>query len=309
MIVVAGLTPAWQRILRFDRLRIGEVNRAAEAIRCASGKVLNVGVAATLLGCDCRTICPVGGAARADFEREFDELGVAVDWIVTRAPTRMCTTLLDEAGERTTELVENAEPLHPAELQAYHETYRRAAAEADVAVFAGSLPAAVPTTFYRELAEWTPGRMIVDARGPELLALLDGPRKPLIVKPNREELAKTVGRAIDDDGALPAAMQSLNERGAEWVVVSAGADAVWASTSHARWRLTPPRVERVVNPIGCGDCLAAGTAAALADGAEVVEALRFGIAAAVDNLGSLVPARIDRKRVERIAPTISVERV
>ena len=39
MIVAAGLTPAWQQILRFDALRLGEVNRAVEAHWCASGKV------------------------------------------------------------------------------------------------------------------------------------------------------------------------------------------------------------------------------------------------------------------------------
>ncbi len=45
MIVVAGLSPAWQQILSFDELRWGEVNRARSAHWCASGKVLNVGIA------------------------------------------------------------------------------------------------------------------------------------------------------------------------------------------------------------------------------------------------------------------------
>ena len=308
MIVVAGLTPAWQQILRFDSFRLGEVNRAAEAQWCASGKVLNVGIAATLLGSPCRTICPVGGPARAAFERECGELNMAVDWIAASEPTRVCTTLLDDATAETTELVENARPLNAAELRAYVEAYGRAAAQADVAVLTGSLPANVPTDFYRELAALTPGRMIVDARGPELLSLLDGARKPTIVKPNREELAKTSGTPLDDDESLVAAMRSLNARGAEWVVVSGGPQAVWATTRDEVRRLTPPRVERVVNPIGCGDCLAAGIADALDRGCEVVEALRFGIAAAVDNLTTLVPARIDRPRAARWAPTIGVER-
>ena len=32
MILSAGLTPAWQQILVFDRFRYGEVNRAAEVL-------------------------------------------------------------------------------------------------------------------------------------------------------------------------------------------------------------------------------------------------------------------------------------
>jgi len=41
VILVAGLTPAWQQILRFDDFRPGEVNRASEVQWCCSGKVLN----------------------------------------------------------------------------------------------------------------------------------------------------------------------------------------------------------------------------------------------------------------------------
>ena len=45
VILAAGLTPAWQQILVFERFSPGEVNRATQAVWCASGKVLNVGCA------------------------------------------------------------------------------------------------------------------------------------------------------------------------------------------------------------------------------------------------------------------------
>jgi tagatose 6-phosphate kinase len=213
VIVVAGLTPAWQQIMRFPVLRVGEVNRAAEVVWCASGKVLNVGLALASLGTASRTISPVGGPARETFERDFAAAGAPVDWIVTDEPTRVCTTLLDESTGVTTELVENARPLSAADLQAYGEAFRKAAAEAQIAVFTGSLPGAVSTNFYRDLAEKTTARLIVDARGPELLAMFEGTRKPFLVKPNREELGKTVRRELQTDAELFAAMRELNERG------------------------------------------------------------------------------------------------
>ena len=46
------------------------------------------------------------------------------------------------------------------------------------------------------------------------------------------------------------------------------------------FRLIPPRMENVVNPIGCGDALAAGMAVAIERGADVIEAVRYGMAAA-----------------------------
>jgi 1-phosphofructokinase family hexose kinase len=309
MIVVAGLTPARQQILRFQSLQLGEVNRAQDAWWCASGKVLNVGIAASRLGAACRTVSPVGDAARQEFEREFAELGVAVDWVATAEPTRVCTTLLDAATGRTTELVENAKRMDAAELAAYHAAYRRAAAEATVAVWTGSLAAGVPATFYRDLLADTPGRIVVDARGPELLALLEAERKPFLVKPNREELAKTVGRPLATEADLHAAMRELNERGAEWVIVTQGASAVYASARGELWQAVPPPVAEVVNPIGCGDCLAAGIAVGLDAGCDVVDALRLGIAAASENLRSPLPARIERAAVERLLETVECRRL
>ena len=45
MILAAGLSPAWQQIVVLDDLKTGEVNRAREVHWCASGKVINVGMA------------------------------------------------------------------------------------------------------------------------------------------------------------------------------------------------------------------------------------------------------------------------
>ena len=81
MIIAAGLSPAWQQILLFDRFTPGEVNRAAQSHWCASGKVLNVGIAVGRLGTECRTVSPVGGPAQESFDREFAELGITVDWV------------------------------------------------------------------------------------------------------------------------------------------------------------------------------------------------------------------------------------
>jgi len=309
VIVVAGLTPAWQQILRFTKFELGEVNRAAEVLRCASGKVLNVGLALASLEAEARTICPVGGPAREPFADEFASLSAPVEWITTRCSTRLCTTLLDEATGTTTELVENAEPLTDEELRTYRTAYMIAAASARTAVFTGSLPAGVATSFYRDLAELTPCRIVADVRGPELTALLEGPTKPFLVKPNREELAKTVGGALNSDDELHAAMGEINRSGAEWIVVTQGKDAVWASSRDSGlWRFTPPRAAKVVNPIGCGDCLCAGIAAGLDRDADVLNSIALGIAAANDNLRSLLPARLNAAGVANLAASIKPER-
>jgi tagatose 6-phosphate kinase len=345
-ILAAGLSPAWQQILVVDAFRLGEVNRAREAHWCGSGKVLNVGIAlahmaaarsrllshsasprndlsgsgvaplASSLFADgdsgpiCRTLSVIGARARAAIEPELQALGVDCQWVETAAETRICTTIVDRAAGRTTELVENAPPLTAGEISGFRQAFAREAATAQIAILTGSLPGGMPATFFRELLESVARRpsasalgthapeIVLDVRGPELLAALAC--RPLIVKPNREEVKHTLQRELNSDADLHAAMHELNDRGAQWVVVTNGAAPVWASHSGNLYRFDPPRVDVVVNPIASGDCLAAGIAWATASGRDMLEAIQYGIAAAADNLGQLLPARLDGERMSSL---------
>lgn len=296
MILAAGLTPAWQQIMRFVRLRPGEVNRAAEVHWCASGKVVNAGMALAALGADARTLAPVGGWSGAAIAQEFTERGLPACWTTAQAPTRVCTTLLNDADASSTELVENAPALTEAELADFQVQYRRLAQTASMVVLTGSLPLGTPATFYRDLVDRTSCPVVLDARGPELLAALAS--RPRVVKPNREELASTVQRPLDDQASLLWAMRDLIERGAQSVIVTQGKTAVWAMEAGRGWRFSPPHVDPVVNPIGCGDCLAAALTLGLARGDTLVEAIRLGIAAASENVSQLLPARLSLSGVQ-----------
>ena len=294
MILAAGLTPAWQQILVFNHIQMGEVNRAQAAYWCASGKVLNVGVALHNLGATSRTLSAGGGWSLDAMRADLQQQGVACRWIETSLTTRVCTTLLDNGGHITTELVENSGDFSPDELAQFQHAYLEEAAAAEVVVLSGSLPAGTPETYYRDLVARTPGRAILDIRGTELLHALTA--RPFLVKPNRAELSKTLNKDLSRDANLQAAMLDLNQRGARWVVITDGPHAVWVSSASQVWKLQPP-VIHVVNPIGSGDSLAAGIAAALDRGVEVLEAVRYGIASAADNATQLLPCRLDPQRV------------
>ncbi len=294
MILAAGLTPAWQQILSFDSVKLGQVNRAREAHWTASGKVLNVGLALHHLGGPNLTLALVGGLPGKSIELQLASLGASCRWVWSDRPTRVCTTLLDRPNRVTTELVENASTVSPADIEGFTRTYRECVSKARFVVLSGSLPPGTPRTFYRELIDHTPGRIVLDASGAELLEALAC--RPLCVKPNREELARTLGLELSSDEQLKDAMNELNCRGAEWVLVSHGADALWASSNGRFYTFSPVKVP-VVNPIASGDCLAAGVAWALRAGSEMPEAIRFGMAAAAENATMLLPARLDLERV------------
>jgi tagatose 6-phosphate kinase len=303
VILAAGLTPAWQQIMSFRRLELGEVNRAAEVHWCASGKAINVGMALAALDVPTHTLSPAGGWSGAAMQAEFAERGLDATWSPTAAATRVCTTVLNEAEGVSTELVENAAPLMEIELTDFQTKYHDLAAHAKLAVLTGSLPAGTPTTFYRSLMECSACPVVMDARGPELLAAL--PLRPRVVKPNRAELEMTVGRPLPDRAAVLLAMRELIERGAQAVIVTHGKGSVWVMEGRDTWELMPPEIAPIANPIGCGDCLAAGVAWGLARGDTLLDAVRLGMAAAADNLTQLLPARLSVARVASIQRRIA----
>jgi fructose-1-phosphate kinase PfkB-like protein len=159
---------------------------------------------------------------------------------------------------------------------------------------------------HRELIEQSAGLIILDIRGAELRHALEC--RPLVVKPNRLELAATLGRPLVRDEDLMDAMRELNRFGAAWVLVSHGGNAAWLSSADAVYRLLLPTVP-VVNPIGSGDCLAAGLAWGLSEGHAVPDAARWGLAAGMENARQLLPARLDARRVRQQAEALIIERV
>lgn len=304
MILSAGLTPAWQQILVFDSFRYGEVNRAAEVHWCASGKVFNAGIGVHHLGAESLTLATAGGPPLVQIRAEMESLGVPLEVVETESATRVCTTILDRSTGTMTELVENGRPVSLAELDFFESRFAEASGRANALILIGTLPQGAPHSYYRRLLAHASCPSILDFRGEGLLQALD--LEPTVVKPNREELAQTVGRALDTDESLLEAMRGLNDRGARWVVVTSGPGAVWLTSRQETYRFVPPPVpaSEIVNPIGCGDSMAAALAWAIRDGIAVPEAVRLGIGASVDNLCQLLPCRLNPHRVRHIAETV-----
>jgi tagatose 6-phosphate kinase len=145
---------------------------------------------------------------------------------------------------------------------------------------------------------------VVDAQGAALIEALRA--RPALVKPNRPELAATLGRELKDETAVRSAMQELCERGAQRVVVTAGKEPALAFDGRSWWRVTPPRVG-AVNPIGSGDAFTAGLVWRLLRGENLGEACRWASAVGTANALTMLAGEVRRNDVEQLVAEVRVE--
>ena len=292
MILVVGLSPAWQRTLQFENFIPGRVNRAKHVDETASGKGVNVARVASILGADVKLLTVAGGHRGQLLEKSLRENGIGARIIPVKAVTRICQTLL--ACNTTTELVEEAGPLSGAEVRNVMAAFGAEVQRADLVVLTGTVPNGCGNDFYARLVSESSRRgvrVLIDAQGAQLKNALR--RKPFLVRINRDELAVVAG-----------SLQALVRRGPQWAVISDGAKSVRVGESSGKRvvPLKPPRV-KARNTIGSGDAMMAGIAVGLWRGGSMLDAVQLGVACGAANAMTVEPGFVRLPDVRRLCWT------
>lgn len=307
MILTIGTTPTLQRTMIFDRLRIDDVNRAAEVSEYASGKAINVSRVCATLGAPTQALLFAGGRRGEALLEDLRNAGIAHRAVHVAAQTRLCTTVIDRSAGTATELVEETPRASAAEWREFEWAMDETLVEAQVAVFAGTLAPGAPADFIARRLDMH-RLTVVDAKGPALLETLAAAAgKRLIAKLNRDELAGTLQRAIaSDEDAVDAALQATQGRAT--LILTSGKSGALAVEKDRVLRVTPPVVQ-AVSAVGSGDAFTAGLAVALSRGQSMESALRLAAACGAANAltahsGHLnaedVATRVAQARVEPI---------
>jgi len=309
MIICLGPTPAVQRVMRFDRLVIDAVNRSDDIAEGPAGKSVNVAKVVKSLGQTPIALGFVGGNRGQFLCAELDRLAVRHDFVSVTPPTRLCITVIDQAAGEHTELVEESSAVAGSAYEQLAEKLERALPNGKMLILSGSLTPGGPQDFYAKCIKSAHRHgvpVILDAQGGPLMAAL--PLRPSVVKPNRAELAATVGMQLHSDSDLQRAMRRLTEMGATAVVVTIGPDGAAAWDGKVCWRIAIPRVA-AINPIGSGDAFTAGLACALVDGKDLADACRLGAACGVANALTLMAGEVRPEDVDRLIGQIRVDAI
>lgn len=309
MILCLGTTPAAQRVMRFSRLTLNAVNRATSTLDGIAGKSVNLAKVLDALGERPLATGFLGGARGEAIRAILMARGIESEFVTVAGGTRECVTVIDESAGTHTELVEESAPADPADFARLLAIVQRRMPACRAAVMSGTIAPGGPADLYAQcvrLAHEAGALALVDAQGPSLTTALSA--GPDLVKPNRAELAATVGRELADEPAVLAAMRELTERGARRVVVTAGREPTLLLDGAHVWRIRSPQLV-ARNPIGSGDAFTAGVVWRLVQGDDLGEAGRWGSAAGAANALTWMAGEVSWADVERLARDIQVERL
>ena len=287
-VLIAGPNLTIDRTLTGATLRPGEVLRFA-ARASPGGKGVNVARGAQALGAGALLVALLPGHTGAAVGALIGEEGIALLGVPCGGEVRSTAVVLEPDG-RSTVLNEQGPEVRPSEWTAYEAAVAGALGPHRALLCSGSLPPGAPPDGYARLTALARERgvtAIVDAAGPAVAAALAA--APDLVTPNLAEAEAALGHG---DGAEPvdvppdarpraeAAAAALCARGARAAVVTAAAAGAALATAAGDTTWLPAPAVAVRNPIGAGDALLAGLAAALERGEPLPRAARAGMAAA-----------------------------
>lgn len=309
-VITVTLNPAVDCVYEVENLRLGEHLKGRRLFRTPAGKGVNVARALVLLGHRCIAAGFVGRNELAGFEDFLQARQIQSQLLAVDGQTRENVTLIDPIAHTETHIRDVGFEVSSDDLERMSRKLSLLAKPGVLMVFSGSLPPGLfIRPFFDLIDECTQRGAVValDAPG-EVMARLGG--RPLwTVKPNRDELAQLTGRSIASDRELIAVGRDLS-RTIETVLVSCGAAGGYlfhrGDAQLGRVDLDP---QRVVNTVGCGDCMLAGFIAGRLDGRDVPDAYRYALAVATAAAIASVPGEFDPGTVEALLHDAIVEPV
>ncbi len=306
MILTVTANPTIDRVYFVDGFEFGKVHRVDSVSRSAGGKGINVARVAKIIGCSTAAMGFVGGYTGDFIKSEVKKQGIKEMFTEIAGETRTCVNISDSNG-KSGEVLEAGPEIMAEERNRFIKTYTDEIDSFQVICLSGSLPKGLGTDFYKELVEIAKAKnkkIIVDTSGKALEEVLNS--KPYMVKPNDDEVAALMNKAVKTDDDIKEALLFLYEKGVEVPFISLGKNGAAAMIDGICYRFFPPEVT-VINSVGSGDSAVAGVASGLDMGYDIKDAIKLGMAAGAANTQFAQTGFVTKELVEKFYSQIGVE--
>ncbi|HSP54177.1 MAG TPA: hexose kinase, partial [Dehalococcoidia bacterium] len=243
MIITVTLNPAIDQTLVLPKFVAGDTIRVKSSRFDPGGKGINVSRVINELGGQSVAMGFAPGGLGRYIEQTLESHGIATDFVHTRGETRTNITILDESRHINTILSDPGPPTDARYVDELRSRLRNRLRPGDWLVLAGSIPPPLDAHVYTEIlreAAQIGAHTVLDADGEALSAGAEA--CPEMVKGNRRELERLLGRHLDDETSTLEAAVQVHDRGIQRVVVTRGREGAVASTNEMLLRGVAPRV-------------------------------------------------------------------
>lgn len=296
MVYTVTFNPAVDYVVKTEKLRSGEVNRAQCEEIFFGGKGVNVSLMLNNLSVKSKALGFIAGFTGRAIEQALKKEGVETDFIELKKGFSRINVKIKSDNE--TELNGQGPEINSQDIEKLFEKLERIS-DGDTLVLAGSVPDSMPKNIYEEILKRLSGRnicFVVDASGKLLVNVLK--YKPFLIKPNNFELGEIFSKSFTCDREITDAAKELQKMGAQNVLVSmAGNGAILIDDSGKTHKIGVPE-GTVVNSVGAGDSMVAGFLAGFIKKGDYNFALKLGTAAGSATAFSAGIA--DRKTVDEV---------
>ena len=307
MIITLTLNPAVDQTMVVSEVTLGEVNRVREVYLDPAGKGINVSRMVHRLGWPTIAFGFLAGEIGLLAEKALDNEGVQYHFVHVPGQTRLNVALIDESTGVLTNYNGRGLRVDEESVARLDEVLTFWLQAGSVLVLAGSLPRGMPEDTYAryiELAKAAGSKTILDADGEPLRLGLEA--EPTLIKPNRPEAQRLLGRLLPDLEAVTDAARELAATRSTIVIISMGGNGAVYATKDGAWLAVPPEIE-LNSSVGSGDALVAGLAVALAGDRPLVEGLREGTAAGAATAQTAGTTPGSKEEVARLLPQVQIK--
>lgn len=295
MIYTLTLNTAIDMNIFCDPIKAGVVNRTHHTEYCPNGKGVNVALVLNHFQKPAHILGIFGGFTGRYIVDELRKKRLSVTPAWVDEPTRINIFIND--GSQEYKLVNPGSFINDeCKQQIINNIYNLT--DAEYLVISGSLPQGIESNFYAEIMTLCQQKniaVVLDISHPALRQLLEF--KPLLIKPNDEEVAAIFGLSVANHAEAKIALTELHALGAQNILLTLGACGMYFSNGSDSWFCSAPAIELVSSACAGDACLAAflsvwlstgdvsrALALASATGADVASSAGLGQLAAIETL-------------------------
>ncbi len=274
MIYTVTLNPSIDYIVHVDELKLGELNRMKMDLKLPGGKGINVSRILEQLKSPTTALGFLGGFTGRFISECLEKEGIKNAFTLIAQDTRINIKL---KSQEETEINGLGPMITDEEIQQLKNTLKKVKTE-DTVIFSGSTPPDFPQNFYTELIEIIKANgaeFVIDTTGPDLLRAIR--HKPLLIKPNKEELAELFQTEFQEFKDMFPYGEKLRDQGAKYVLISMAGEGAFLFTKTGIYQADVLK-GTVKNSVGAGDSMIAGFVSQYEKTKDALLAFSYGIA-------------------------------